>query len=160
VSREHYLASYEPNFKFSPRGYIYGSAQYESDHFLGYDNRYSASIGAGYSAIKQPGVTLDLELGPAFRHTNFTDDTAENSVVARGSLDFDWKLGRSVSLNQKASAYVQHLNSTLSSLTALNARLIGPLAAALSYTVQYESIPATGRVNTDTTSRASLVYNF
>ncbi|MEO9131161.1 MAG: DUF481 domain-containing protein, partial [Sphingomonas sp.] len=92
VSREHYLASYEPNFKFSPRGYIYGAAQYESDRFLGYDERYSASVGAGYSAIKQPGLTLNLELGPAYRDTDFTDGTVESSIAARGSLDFGWKL--------------------------------------------------------------------
>ncbi len=73
VSREHYLAAYEPNFKFSPRGYVYGAVQYESDRFLGYTSRYSASLGAGYSAIKQPGMKLDLEVGPAYRDTSFTD---------------------------------------------------------------------------------------
>ena len=160
VSREHYLASYEPNFKFAPRGYVYGSAQYESDHYLGYDDRYSASIGAGYSAIKQPRMTLDLELGPAFRYTAFTDDTVENSIAARGSVNFDWKLTGAISVSQIASAYVEHYNSTVSSTTAFSARLIGPLAAKLSYAVQYESMPPVGRVSTDTTSRASLVYAF
>ena len=160
VSREHYLAAYEPNFKFSPRGYVYGAAQYESDRFLGYFDRYSASLGAGYNAIKQDGVTLDVELGPAFRHTEFTDSTIESSMAARGSLDFDLKLSNAVSFSQDASAYVQRDNSTVSSTTALNAKLIGPLAAKLSYSVQYESMPPIGRVGTDTTSRAALVYSF
>ncbi len=160
VSREHYLAAYEPNFKFSERGYVYGAAQYESDRFLGYTDRYSASLGAGYSAIKGPAMTLDVELGPAFRHTNFTDATVESSVAARGSLDFDWKLSKGLTLSQDASAYVQHYNSSVTGTTALNARLIGPLAAKLSYSVQYESMPPIGRVGTDTTSRASLVYSF
>jgi len=160
VSREHYLASYEPNFKFSPRGYVYGSAQYESDHYLGYDDRYSASLGAGYSAIKQPGLTLDVEVGPAYRYTAFTDATTEGSIAARGSVNFGWKLTRAISLSQIASAYVQHYNSTVSSTTGLDAKLIGPLAARLSYAVQYESMPPIGRVTTDTTSRASLVYGF
>lgn len=160
ASREHYLAAYEPNFKFSPRGYVYGAAQYESDRFLGYTSRYSASLGAGYSAVQQPGLKLDLELGPAYRSTAFTDATAERSVAARGSLDFEWHLTSAVSLSQDASAYVQHYNSSISSSTALNAKLIGPLAAKLSYVVQYESMPPIGRVGTDTTSRAALVYSF
>ncbi len=160
VSREHYLAAYEPNFKFGPRGYVYGAAQYESDRFLGYTDRYSASLGAGYSAIKQPGMTLDVELGPAYRHTNYTDATVESSIAARGSLDFDWKLSRAITLSQDASAYIQHFNSSITGTTALNAKLIGPLAAKLSYSVQYESMPPIGRVGTDTTSRASLVYSF
>jgi putative salt-induced outer membrane protein len=160
TSREHYLAAYEPNFKFSPRAYVYGATQYESDRFLGYYDRYSASLGAGYSALRGGGLKLDLELGPAYRKTDFTDATKENSVAARGSVDFGWKLSRAINLTQVASAYVQKINSTVSSTTALNAKLIGPLAAQLSYAVQYESTPPVGRVGTDTTSRAALVYSF
>jgi putative salt-induced outer membrane protein len=160
VSREHYLAGYEPNFKFSPRGYVYGSAQFESDHYLGYDERYSASLGAGYSAISRPGLKLDVELGPAFRQTSFSDHSNEGSAAARGSINLDWKLSKAVSLTQATSAYVEHYNSTVSSKTALNAKLLGPLAAQLSYGVQYESMPPVGGVTTDTTSRASLVYSF
>jgi putative salt-induced outer membrane protein len=40
------------------------------------------------------------------------------------------------------------------------AKLLGPLSAQVSYTVQYESMPPEGRVSTDTISRASLVYTF
>jgi putative salt-induced outer membrane protein len=160
TSREHYLAAYEPNFKFDRLGYVYGAAQYESDKFLGYYNRYSASLGAGYSAIKQANMTLDVELGPAFRSTEFTDDATESSIAGRGSLNFNWKLTPTISVGQNASAYVQHYNSTVSSTTALSAKLIGPLAAKLSYAVQYESQPPAGRVSTDTTGRASLVYSF
>jgi putative salt-induced outer membrane protein len=160
VSREHYLASYEPNFKFSSRGYVYGSTQYESDHYLGYDDRYSASAGAGYSAIRQPTLKLDVEVGPAFRYTAFTDRTTESSAAARGSVNVDWQLSKSVSISEITSAYLEHYNSTVSSMTALKAKLIGPLAAQLSYGVQYESMPPAGGVTTDTTSRASLVYSF
>lgn len=160
TSREHYLASYEPNFKLDARRYVYGAAQYESDRFLGYFNRYSASVGAGYSPIKNERVSLDLELGPAFRSTDFTDDRVESSLAARGSLNFNWRLSPAITLKQDASTYVQRFNSTVSGTTALNARLIGPLSAQLSYNVQYESQPPIGRVDTDTTGRASLVYSF
>lgn len=63
-------------------------------------------------------------------------------------------------MTQNASAYVQSSNSTLSGTTSVNAKLIGPLSAALSYNVQYESMPPVGSLSTDTTSRASLVYSF
>ncbi len=88
VTRERYLAAYEPNWKFDDRAYMYGAAQYESDRFSGFYDRISVSTGAGYSAIKSPAVKLDLELGPAFRHTRFIDDTIESNVAARGSMDF------------------------------------------------------------------------
>ena len=160
ATREHYLVSYEPNFKLDDRAYLYGQAQFESDRFLGYDQRYAASFGVGYSAIKSPRVKLDLELGPAYRHTEFTDETVQSSIAARGSMDLTWKLLPGLSVSQVASAFVQRYNSTISSATALNAKLLGPLSAQLSYNVQYESMPPAGSVSTDTTSRAALVYSF
>lgn len=160
VTRERYLAAYEPNWKLGDRSYVYGAAQYESDRFSGFTDRFSLSAGAGYSAIKRPGMKLDLEVGPAYRSTRLITDTTESNVAARGSLDFDWKLSRGITVRQNASAYLQDANSTISSKSALLARLIGPLSAQLSYTLQYESMPPASRKSTDTTSRAALVLDF
>jgi putative salt-induced outer membrane protein len=160
VTREHYLATYEPNYKISDRTYAYGDLEYESDHYLGYNDRYSASVGGGYSAIKTPRMTLNLELGPAYRDTEYADHSLQSSVAARGSVDFGWKLTPAISVTQQTSAFWQHYDSTVTSTSALNAKLIGPLAAQFSYNVQYESMPPVGSTNMDTTSRASLVYAF
>jgi putative salt-induced outer membrane protein len=160
ATHRHYLASYEPNLKVSDRAYLYGAAQYESDRFAGYYNRYSGSVGAGISAIRNDRMKLNLELGPAYRDTSYTDTARESSIAARGTLDFNWKLSPGLSVTQTASAYLQHYSSTLAGTTALNAKLIGPLSARLSYNIQHETLPAAGRVPTDTTSRAALVYSF
>jgi len=160
TSREHYLAAWEPNWKVDDRSYVYGAGQFESDRFLGYTQRYSASVGAGYSALKTSTLKLDLELGPAYRATSFTDGTTERSIAARGSVDFAFKLSPGLQLTQNASAYIEHYNSTVTGTTALNAKVLGPLSAQLSYNVQYESMPPEGRVTTDTISRAGLVYAF
>ena len=160
TSREHYLAAWEPNWKVDDRSYIYGSAQFESDRFLGYTTRYSVSTGAGYSALKGNRLKLDLELGPAYRATSFTDGETERSIAARGSVDFAWKLSHGLQLTQNASAYVERYNSTVTGTTALNAKVLGPLSAQFSYNVQYESMPPEGRVTTDQISRAGLVYAF
>ncbi|WP_037523937.1 DUF481 domain-containing protein [Sphingomonas sp. Mn802worker] len=160
TSREHYLAAYEPNYKIDDRLYLYGSAQFEADRFFGYNQRYSASSGAGYNALRSSALTLDIELGPAFRYTDFTDGRLQSSPALRGSMDLNWKLSSGVTVKQNASAYAERFNSTVSSNTALAAKLIGPLSAQFSYMVQYESAPPEGRVSTDTTSRASLVYSF
>ncbi len=160
TSRERFLAAYEPNYKIDDRLYVYGAAQFESDRFLGYTERYSLSAGAGYGVIRQRAMTLDVELGPAFRASEYTDFTSTRELGARGSLDFDWRLSPKITFSQDASAYIQNMNSTVTSKTAIAARLFGPLSAQLSYAVSYESDPPVGRVNTDTTSRASLVYAF
>ncbi len=160
TTRERYLVAYEPNWKFDDRAYLYGAAQYESDRFSGFTDRVSLSSGIGYSAIKSPAVKLDLEVGPAFRYTRFINDTAEKNAAARGSIDFGWKITKGISVTQVASAYMQDANSTVSSKSALLTRLIGPLSAQFSYSLQYESTPPLGRKTTDTTSRAALVVDF
>ena len=160
TTREHYLVSYEPNYKFDERAYVYGQVQYEADRFLGYTDRFSASSGFGYSAIKSPAVQLDLEVGPGYRHTSFTDDTVQSSITGRGSVDLRWRLLPGLSVSQNAVAVAQRFNSTVSGTTAVTAKLLGPLSAQLSYYFQYESMPPAGRETTDTISRASLVYSF
>ncbi|RYY22882.1 MAG: DUF481 domain-containing protein [Sphingomonadales bacterium] len=160
VTRERYLAAYEPNWKLGDRAYMYGAGQFESDRFSGFTERFSVSAGAGYSVIRRPGMKLDLELGPAFRSSRLITDETESNVAARGSVDFDWKVSRGITVRQNASAYLQDANSTVSSKSALLARLIGPLSAQFSYTLQYESMPPAGRKSTDTTSRAALVLDF
>ncbi|SFP35866.1 DUF481 domain-containing protein [Sphingomonas rubra] len=160
TTREHYLLSYEPNYKFDDRAYVYGQTSYESDRFLGYDDRLAVSSGLGYSAIKSPAVQLDLELGPGYRYTAFTDESEQSSFTGRASVDFRWRLLPGLSLTQNTIAIAQRFNSTLASTTGVNAKLLGPLSAQLSYYVQYESMPPAGRRTTDTTTRASLVYAF
>lgn len=160
TTRERYLAAYEPNLKIDDRAYVYGAALFESDRFAGFDARASVSAGAGYTAIKTAALKIDVELGPAFRHTVFTDAPTESQLAARGKLDIDWKLSRGITLSQDASAYVQQANSTITGKTALRARLFGPLSAQMSYAVNYESAPPERRKTTDTISRASLLIDF
>ena len=160
TSRERYVLGYQPNYKINDRGYIYGNAQFEADRFLGYDRRYSASVGAGYGVLRRSGLTLDVELGPAFRQTDFTNDVMQSSLAVRGSIDLDWTLFSGLVFSQDAAAYAERFNSTLRSVSAIEAKLLGPLSAKLSYTLQYESQPPAGRRTTDTISRASLVYTF
>lgn len=160
VSRERYAAGYEPNYKFDDRLYAYGAVLYESDRFLGYFDRYSASAGIGYGVVRERDMSLDITIGPAMRRTNYTDDSLENSIGARGSLDFDWNIARGLKFTQDAQAYVHTVNSTVSATSGIEARLLGPLSARLSYNLQYESEPAIGRTSLDTISRAALVYDF
>lgn len=160
ATRRHLLAQWQPNYKIDDRSYVYGATVFESDPFLGYHERYSLSAGAGYGLVKEPAVTLSLELGPAYRHTRFIDQRVEESVAGRGSLDFDWKISPQITFTQDASGYLEKFNSSLSSTSALSAKVLGPLAASVSYAVQYESQPPEGRKTTDTVGRASLVYSF
>lgn len=159
TSRERYVASFASNYKFSARAYAVGIVQYENDRFLGYDARYSGSLGLGYRAL-EGNATLDIEAGPALRSTHYTTGGSQTLLAGRGSVDFNWKLSPAVSFTQNVSIYADASNSTVLGTSALSAKLFGPLSASLSYRVQYESQPIDNRKQVDTTSRASLVYDF
>lgn len=160
TSREYYLGAYQANRKINDRLYLYGAAQFESDRFFGFSQRYGGSVGAGYAVLRSRAATLNLELGPAFRYTDFTDGRQQKSGAARGTVDFDWNLTSGVKFSQDAAVYVEQFNSTVSTNTAIAAKLFGPLSGQISYAIQYESAPPDGRVSLDTISRVSVVYTF
>lgn len=160
TTKERFLVSYEPNYKFDDRLFAYGLAQYERDTSLGYDARYAASGGLGYSLARGPGLSIDVQGGPALRLTDFTAGGEEQSFGGRTALSARWAVTPTVALTQEASAYVETRSSTLIANTALETKLIDELKARISYNVQYESNPPAGADPLDTQSRVTLVYSF
>jgi putative salt-induced outer membrane protein len=160
VSREQYLASYNPRYTLSDRLYAYGLGQYESDRFQGYTSRYSLSPGFGYKVYNSKVLKLSFEGGPALRFTNYVDEPSKTTASALGSLDFAWKATRALNLTQQASAYLESDNSTFTSTTSLEAGMLKGLKARLSYRYEHDSDPPDGSRRTDTLSRFTLVYGF
>lgn len=159
-TQERLLVAYEPHYKVNDRLSTYGLLQAERDPPLGFDARYSVSIGLGYALVKTPRFTVDLQGGPAFRHTEFTDGFNEDTISGRAALDARLRLRPGVTLTQTASAFIDSGSNTFTSATGLETQIIGALSARLSYNLQYESDPVPGRVSTDTQSRVTLVYGF
>lgn len=160
ATKERFLAAYEPHYKISDRLSAYGLVQYERDTAVGFDARYAASGGLGYALVQGPDLSIDLQGGPAFRHTDFNTGMAEESIGGRAALDARWRLTPTLSLTQNASAIVETQNSTIVATTGLETKLVGALTARASYNLQYESDPALGREPLDTLSRVTLVYAF
>ena len=160
VTRERVLAGYEGNFNLTPRLYSLATLSYERDRFSGFNSRYAGSLGLGYRIFTGPRLKLALEAGPALRQTAFTDGLDETSVAGRGGLTARWQITPAVVLTENASVFYESYNTSFASLTALTARINGALSARLSLQVNTESNPPAGRKTSDTTSRATLVYNF
>lgn len=160
VSREQYLASYNPRYTLSDRFYAYGLVQYENDRFQGFDSRYSLSPGVGYRFVNTNDLKLSFEGGPALRFTDYVDEPKRTTASVLGSLDINWRATRSVRLTQQASAYLESDNSTFTSTTAVEAGMLKGLKARLSYRYEHDTAPPDGSRRTDTLSRFTLVYGF
>lgn len=160
TTREQFLVAYEANYDLTDRLFLYGLAQWERDTFQGFSARYSTSGGVGYRVIEEENMQLAVKAGPAYRRTEFVDGTSDDALAGLAALDFDWKISDNLTLTEDAAAFLQSGNSTLTSTTGLTAGLGGGLSASLSYTIEHDTAPPLGAVQTDTLSRVTLVYDF
>ncbi|MGJ0238600.1 DUF481 domain-containing protein [Novosphingobium fluoreni] len=160
VSREQYLALYNPRYTLSDRFYAYGLAQYEHDRFQGYDSRTSFSPGFGYRIFNSNDLKLSFDGGPALRFTDYVDQPSKTTVSALGAIDFAWNATRTLRVTHQSSAYVEADNSTYTATTSLEAGMLKGLKARLSYRYEHDTDPPVGSRQTDTLSRFTLVYGF
>lgn len=160
TSAERIIASYAPQYRFDDRGFVYGLAQYEHDPFIGYDSRFTSSVGIGYKLIDTDKVDLAIDVGPSLRHVLYTDEGRETKLGARTSANFEWKLSPTLTFRQTASGYAEKDVQSLTALSALDSRLISVLTARFSYNVIYETDTRFSAGKLDTLSRVSLIYEF
>jgi putative salt-induced outer membrane protein len=160
TSRERFTGSYQPRYEFDPRGFAYGLLQYERDPSIGYDSRYTTSIGVGYKLIVSTPLDLALDIGPSIRHADYIDGPTETKLGVRGSLDMAWRLSPTLTFKQTASGYAESDVLTLNAQTSLETKFARRLSANFSYVIQYETeTPITDR-QFDTLSRVTLTYDF
>lgn len=160
TTTERALIAYQPSYKLTDDSYLFGLAQYERDRTLGYLNRETAGAGMGLTAFKSARGKIDFEGGPAIRVTDFIDQPNRVTVAARGSMAARYKLSPSLNFSEDAAVFVEAGDTTATSTSAIDTRLIGKLKAKLSYNVQYEQDAAPGQKTLDTVGRATLVYAF
>jgi putative salt-induced outer membrane protein len=160
TTTERALAAYQPSYKFDDDKYVYGLAQYERDKTLGYANRETIGAGIGLTALQNSRGKINLEAGPAVRETDFLDQRNRTTLAARASLGAHYALTPTLNFSQDASIFVESGDTTASSTSAIDTRLLGRLKAKLSYNVQYEQDSSFGQKSIDTTGRATLVYAF
>ena len=118
--------------------------------------------------IDQKTLHADVDASVAARQTEYVrpkvavagKDYSESTIGGRLGGRLVWDINENTSLSEVAVAYIDSRSNTLESTTALTTRLSGSLAARLSFNIRNESDPPVSREQTDTTTRASLVYSF
>ncbi|BBF70333.1 MULTISPECIES: DUF481 domain-containing protein [Sphingomonadaceae] len=160
TSRERYFAGYEPKYEFDPRGFAYGLAQFERDTSIGYDQRYTASVGVGYKLIVSKPVDLSADIGPSIRHAKYLIGERETKLGVRGSMALAWRATPTVTFKQTASGYAESDVYTLNALSSVETKVSTRLSAAFSYNIQYESETLLSSRDLDTLSRLTLTYDF
>ncbi|MEJ6594305.1 DUF481 domain-containing protein [Parasphingorhabdus sp.] len=174
TTRDQVNATIEPNYKFDKSLYAYGLAQFERDRFQGFSARFTLSGGLGYELVNSKDIRLAIKAGPAIRITDFIGGDSKSSLAGLVGLDFDWKISDRLKFSQDAGgtyasdaqgftsavAVIDSDNTSFTATSALDAKLLGALSARFSYSFEHDTNPPTGRIKTDTLSRATVVYDF
>lgn len=154
---ERLTASWQPRYALSPKGYMFGLGQYEHDPALGYDSRYTAALGAGWSLTSGKALKLALEGGPSLRET-VAGGLSSTRFGGRGSLDLALAIGPRLDFGQRvAVTYEEGASSGLFTST-LDSKISEKLKLRFTYEYRVEQDGVTGSSSSGSISRASLVY--
>jgi len=160
LTREFVQLAYKADWKVSDTAYAYGLISYERDRLAGFYGRGSTGAGLGLKLANSEAFRLNVEGGPALRHTDFTAGHTETGLSARGALGIDWRITDGLRAQQNAAIYTEPGATSVETTTALDTRLMKKLSARLSHSLRYERGPLANSVGTDTVTRASVVYSF
>ncbi|HEU4959684.1 MAG TPA: DUF481 domain-containing protein [Sphingomonas sp.] len=155
---ERLLASWQPRYATSPKSYVFGLSQFEHDPALGYDERYTAGLGAGWSLSSGEALTLSVEGGPAIRHTVSDGGEQQTRLAGRGTLDLGFAIGPRLDFTQRMSVFYEDGTSSGLLSAALDSKISEKLKLRLSYEYRIEEDGLRGVSTSGSVSRASLVY--
>jgi putative salt-induced outer membrane protein len=103
---------------------------------------------------------LNVEVGAGARQADLTDDTAEEDMIWRGGLNYQWKFSETAQFSQDITVESGADNTYAESVSAIKTSLIGALALVASYTIKNNSVVPVGSEKTDTFAAVSLEYAF
>jgi putative salt-induced outer membrane protein len=164
LTAENYLVSGRAVRALGKRWEAFGGLAWAKDQFAGFDSQSVASAGATYKAVESERHLLSFDMGLAY--------TWENRVPPEEDVDFaggvfglswEWKLGASSKLTERL-VYLPNFDDSadwrLNSITAIEAAVNEWLALRFGFDVRHRNQPIGDADGTDTTSTASVVFNF
>ena len=169
---ENYLFSGRAVRKLSSRWDAFGGLAWAKDPFAGFDSQIIASVGATYLAVESERHLLSFDLGLTYTWEDQISPVAPAPTILTNSIDFaggllglkwDWTLSDNAKFLQRL-VLLPNFDETsdwrLNSTTALEAAVNSWLALRLGLDVRYRNEPIGDAKSTDTTSTASVVFNF
>ena len=164
TTAENYLVSARAVRKLSTRWEAFGGLAWAKDPFAGFDSQTVASAGATYMAVESERQLLSFDMGLAYTWEDRVPP-AEDVDFAGGllGLSWEWTLSKNSKLVERL-VFLPNFDDSgdwrLNSMTALEAAVNSWLALRLGFDIRYRNQPIGDADSTDTTSTASVVFNF
>jgi len=170
-TRNRIFAGSNGDLLFSDRVFGFSNGSYERDAFSGFEFRGVLSAGVGADLYRRdrrrwtvrggPGVRVERSRAELLDETGLLDD-ADTVVtwVARAESEFEQKLSEHAEITNRTVVVPGQDSTNFNNVTELTAQIGGPFSLRLSFQVSHETRPPAGAVQTDTISRAALVFRF
>ena len=162
-------------YKLDERRYIVGALRYENDDFSSYEYQWTASLGFGYTAIKNERTELSFEVGPGYKRyderpfvknigtppvATITDPEVDGEVIGRGLIAFKHQLTTSTAFENTFLVEAGSNNQFIQNDTGLAVSMTDALALKLGYQIRRNSDVTPGSKKTDQLLTTNLVYKF
>ena len=164
TTAENYFAEGRVSRALGKRWDAFGGLQWSKDPFAGFDSQTVVSAGGTYRAVESERHHLTFDMGLAY---TWEDQISPVAEVAFGGgifgLAWEWQLGENSKLTERLMYYPNlddSANWRATSVTAIEAAINSWLALRFGYDLRYRNEPIGDADNTDTTSTASVVFNF
>ncbi len=170
-----YEAGASVGYKLDERSYVVGALRYDKDDFSPFQYQWVASIGYGYTAIKNQHDELSFEIGPGYKRVQpidvfgpeVVDDQplrhtfdSEGELVARGLMAYKHDFTDNTAFVNTLLVEAGSDNTFLQNDAGLQVAINKSFALKVGYQLRHNSDVSPGTENNDQLVTTNLVYNF
>lgn len=175
LTSNRYEAGASAGYKLDERSYIVGALRYDHDDFSAFDYQWVASIGYGYTVLKNQSDELSLEIGPGYKSYRPVDTIgpevvegqpvlhrfdSQNEIVARALVAYKHAFTDSTSFVDTLLVEAGSDNTFAQNDAGLQVDMSKKFALKVGYETRHNSDVAPGIKATDQLLTTNLVYKF
>jgi putative salt-induced outer membrane protein len=166
--------SYETDYNFSKKTFVFGSVNGENDRFDGFVYQVALATGIGYKLFDSDATKLAVNAGIGYRRlqtetlapadaNGFVERTpgpSTSDAIGIAGLDYMQQITTTTKLTDKLLVQSGGLNTSVANDFAVAVNMTRTLALSVGYGMRYNSAPSTGTKSTDQLFTVNVVYNF
>jgi putative salt-induced outer membrane protein len=159
----------QTEYKFTPKGFWFGSGRYEEDRFSGIAYQATYGTGIGYRFFDSDITKLSAQIGGGYKVSEsratidddgvtFIPSERTEEAIAQASVNYEHTLTETTKIVDKLLVESGADNTFTQNDLSVQVKILGSLALAAGYAVRYNSNPPDGFRSTDTLTTLNLVY--
>jgi putative salt-induced outer membrane protein len=174
ASAQRLEGTWETDYNFSKKTFVFGSINGEDDHFDGFVYQVALTTGIGYKFIDSDTTKLTGDVGFGYRRlqtetlaaadaNGFVERTAGPQIgdgIGTVGLDYSQQMTKTTKLTDKLLIQSGGENTSVANDFAVAVNMTQSLALSVGYGVRYNSAPPAGTKSTDQLFTVNVVYAF